>query len=184
MTSQELYQQAYKKHYRDKAYAEALKDYQEVINLFPDSAEARYAKQQIPNIEKAMNQHSIEEEFIRRHAEEEKAKEEAERTEQERQAQEQERRAQEYAERIAKLKQMGSSGYYEYKVIKLMDNVRTGCLDATQLMNTLNQLGLDGWRLVTAYSNELGKNALAIAGFGVNATADEHILIFERFQKI
>lgn len=92
--------------------------------------------------------------------------------------------AAELAEQVAKLKFSGADGYYEYKVVKLMDNVVAGCLNADQLMTTLNNLGLEGWRLVTAYSNELGKNALAIAGLGVNATADEHILIFERFQKI
>jgi hypothetical protein len=42
--------------------------------------------------------------------------------------------------------------------------------------------------LVTAYSNELGKNALSggVGGalLGVNSTVDENILIFERFVKI
>lgn len=95
-----------------------------------------------------------------------------------------EKKADEYAAQIAKLKHAGSDGYYEYKVVKLIDSIRAGCLDANELMNTLNNMGLEGWRLVTAYSNELGKNALALGGFGVNATADEHILIFERFQKI
>lgn len=56
------------------------------------------------------------------------------------------------------------------------------------MTQVLNELGLDGWHLVTAYSNELGKNALSggIGGVmtGVNSTIDENILIFERFVKI
>ena len=52
----------------------------------------------------------------------------------------------------------------------------------------LNELGIEGWHLVTAYSNELGKNALSggVGGavFGVNSTIDENILIFERFVRI
>ncbi len=33
-----------------------------------------------------------------------------------------------------------------------------------------------GWRLITMYSNEIGKNSIA----GVNATMCEDIMIFER----
>lgn len=113
---------------------------------------------------------------------EKKAAEERARWEQE--LRDREQRAQEYADQVARLKQAGADGYYEYKVVKLQDSNMTGCLDADLMMNTLNQMGLEGWRLVNAYSNEMGKNALALGGFGVNATADEHILIFERFQKI
>ena len=116
--------------------------------------------------------------------EKQEQKEREERAAQEKERQSREKSADEYAMYVAQLKQSGADGYYEYKVIKLMDNVAAGCLDANLMMNTLNQMGLEGWRLVNAYSNELGKNALALGGFGVNATADEHILIFERFQKI
>lgn len=185
MTSKELYQQAYNKHYRDKDYAEALKDYHEVINLYPDSAEARYAKQQIPNVEKVLGRQSAEQEHARKFEEEARAKQaEENKARWEQELRDRERRAKIYADQVARLKQYGADGYYEYKVVKLLDSISAGCIDADELMNTLNQLGLEGWRLVSAYSNELGKNALAIAGFGVNSTADEHILIFERFQKI
>jgi len=37
-----------------------------------------------------------------------------------------------------------------------------------------------GWKLHTMYSNELGKNAVALLGLGVNSTACEDVLIFER----
>ena len=83
--------------------------------------------------------------------------------------------------RINHLKAIGRDGYYEYKVISVVD--KRGAVDTGKLMATLNDLGLDGWRLQCAYTNEMGKDALSIAGFGINATADQNILIFERFVK-
>lgn len=101
------------------------------------------------------------------------------------------------AAQIEKLRASGADGYYEYKVVKLEDfiaagrlgtdlttNAAAGCLDTDLMMNTLNRMGLEGWRLATAYTNELFQNAHALGGFGSNATADEHILIFERYHKI
>ena len=86
-----------------------------------------------------------------------------------------------YQARINHLKATGRDGYYEYKVISIVD--KKGAVDTERLMNELNDLGLDGWRLQCAYTNEMGKDALSIAGFGINATADQNILIFERFVK-
>ena len=87
--------------------------------------------------------------------------------------------------RLNKLKQSGAEGYYEYKAISLQDigglwQNNSGRVDLTTMNSVLNELGLDGWRLVTAYSNELGKNAM----WNTNSTVDENILIFERFVKI
>ena len=49
----------------------------------------------------------------------------------------------------------------------------------------LNAYALFGWRLVSAYSNEIGKDTTSggILGFtaGTNSTIDQHILILERF---
>ncbi len=86
-----------------------------------------------------------------------------------------------YQARINHLKATGRDGYYEYKVISIVD--KKGAVDTEKLMNELNNLGLDGWRLQCAYTNEMGKDALSIAGFGINSTADQNILIFERFVK-
>ena len=47
-------------------------------------------------------------------------------------------------------------------------------------MEVLSTHALQGWKLHSIYSNELGKNALRILGFGVNSTACEDVLIFER----
>ena len=93
---------------------------------------------------------------------------------------------------ITSLKQMGAEGYYQYKVISLLDvgglfKSNSGRVNTEAMMQTLNELGMEGWHLVTAYSNELGKNALSggAGGFimGTNSTVDENILIFERFIK-
>lgn len=74
-------------------------------------------------------------------------------------------------------------GYYEYKVISLYDTA-TGSVDISQLTKTLNDLGMDGWHLVTAYSNELGQNATPGFLKTINSTIDENILIFERFIRL
>lgn len=90
------------------------------------------------------------------------------------------------------LRQMGAEGYYQYKVISLMDigglfKSNSGRVNTDAMTQTLNQLGMEGWHLVTAYSNELGKNAMSGGAggvlLGVNSTVDENILIFERFVK-
>ena len=95
--------------------------------------------------------------------------------------------------RVENLKTKGADGYYEYKVISMLDigglfKNNSGRVDTAAMTQTLNELGIDGWHLVTAYSNELGKNALSGGAggvlLGVNSTVDENILIFERFVKI
>lgn len=39
---------------------------------------------------------------------------------------------------------------------------------------------MQGWRLVVMYSNEIGKNMVAIGGNGSNVTICEDVLVFER----
>lgn len=80
---------------------------------------------------------------------------------------------------LNKLKESGVDGYWEYKAIDLID--KCGSVEVNRLTETLNNLGRDGWHLVCAYTNELGKNALSIAGFGVNSSIDQNVLILERF---
>jgi hypothetical protein len=131
-----------------------------------------------------------------RQAKEQKKQEERDRQEKLRQEKEDAERKkieEQYHLRIDKLKEKNVEGYYEYKVISLSDTSglfkkNSGRVDIEVMTQTLNDLGLDGWHLVTAYSNELGKNALSggVGGalMGVNSTVDENILIFERFIKI
>ena len=67
---------------------------------------------------------------------------------------------------------------YEYLVIDIID--KDGSVNTEELTKKLNRYGSEGWHLVSAYSNELGKNAISIAGFGINSTADQNFLILER----
>ena len=91
-----------------------------------------------------------------------------------------------HAVAIEKLKENGAEGYCQYKVISLVDE-NGGYIDAKQLTANLNALGIEGWHLVAAYTNEIGHNSSS-SGFGgyssgTNATVDQNILIFERFVK-
>lgn len=60
-----------------------------------------------------------------------------------------------------------------------------GGLTTVQVTRLLNDYALDGWKLVSAYANELGHNSTSggFGGFsiGANSTVDQHILILERF---
>lgn len=70
-------------------------------------------------------------------------------------------------------------GYWEYHVECIND--KKGMIDAKDLNHRLNQLGREGWHLVTAYTNEMGKNGLSLAGIGLNSTVDQNIFVFERY---
>lgn len=69
--------------------------------------------------------------------------------------------------------------FYEYEVVTII-NENHGTIDKEKMMKILADHAMKGWRLHTIYSNELGKNALSIMGFGTNSTACEDVLIFER----
>lgn len=103
----------------------------------------------------------------------------AQRAERERQAQ---RQKQAFENRINLLKSKGYEGYYEYTTLSLVDNDGGG-LTTAQVTQLLNDYALDGWRLASAYANELGHNSTSggSGGFstGTNSTVDQHILILE-----
>lgn len=69
--------------------------------------------------------------------------------------------------------------FYEYDVVTII-NKNHGTIDKDKMMKILSDHAKNGWKLHTMYSNELGKNALMILGFGTNSTACEDVLIFER----
>lgn len=69
--------------------------------------------------------------------------------------------------------------FYEYDVVTII-NENHGKIDKERMMRVLADHAAKGWRLHTIYSNELGKNALSVVGVGVNSTASEDVLIFER----
>ncbi len=112
------------------------------------------------------------------------AEEAAQRAEREQQLQ---RQKQAFENRINSLKSKGYEGYYEYTTLSLVDDDGGG-LTTAQVTRILNDYALDGWRLVSAYANELGHNSTSggFGGFstGTNSTVDQHILILERFVRI
>ena len=69
--------------------------------------------------------------------------------------------------------------FYEYDVVTII-NENHGTIDKQGMMKILSEHAKKGWKLHTIYSNELGKNALRVLGLGVNATACEDVLVFER----
>lgn len=69
--------------------------------------------------------------------------------------------------------------FYEYEVVTVR-NDRYGAVDRDFLMRVLAQYAQNGWRLHTAYSNQLGVNSSSSYGSGTNSTICEDVLIFER----
>ncbi len=80
----------------------------------------------------------------------------------------------------AELKEKDVKTYYEYKVICIKDHWLSGEFDSIEMEFRLNALALEGWRVKGVFTNELGKNALGVAGVGVNATIDNTNIILER----
>ena len=72
---------------------------------------------------------------------------------------------------------------YEYDVVTIL-NEDHGRIDTEKMRTVISQKSQQGWRLHTVYSNELGKNAISLLGLGVNTTACEDVLIFERLVKV
>lgn len=71
---------------------------------------------------------------------------------------------------------------YEYDVVTAHDS--HGRTDTNNLKKTLIRYSVQGWRLKTAFTNEIGSNmvggAIVGVGIGSNSTSDEVVLIFER----
>jgi len=92
-----------------------------------------------------------------------------------------------FDDRLRKLRENGYEGYYKYTTLSLIDS-DGGYLSPEQITQLLNDYALDGWHLVSAYTNELGHKSTSggIGGFstGTNSTVDQHILIMEKFIKI
>lgn len=68
---------------------------------------------------------------------------------------------------------------YEYDIVTIL-NKDHGQIDKKKIKEVIMSHARKGWKLHTVYSNELGKNALAVLGLGLNTTACEDVLIFER----
>ncbi|MBR0537597.1 MAG: hypothetical protein IJK40_05565 [Clostridia bacterium] len=123
--------------------------------------------------------------YVQRQTEEKRKVEEKRRIEERKRFEEAEQERK--REKIAALKEKGYDGYFEYTTISFRDNDDGGLFVET-ITSRLNAMALDGWHLVSAYSNELlhKNNPGGVGGYAsaVNATVDQHILILERFVKI
>lgn len=159
---------------------------------FSDDVDVEGFIQPLLLAKKERDQNVIEKKLLQEQKKQEEF-ENQERLRQEREAQERKAREEQYRLRLDNLRSRNVEGYYEYKVISLSDasglfKRNSGSVDIEAMTQILNDLGLDGWHLITAYSNELGKNALSggVGGalMGVNSTVEENILIFERYVKI
>lgn len=85
-------------------------------------------------------------------------------------------------EHIKKLT-IANNALYEYDVVTLVDD-SSGALNVNKLQLVLTRYSLEGWRLVHAFTNEIGKQSSSYGAYGyssgTNATIDQTILIFER----
>lgn len=75
-------------------------------------------------------------------------------------------------------RRMSNEQQYEYKVESLHDE--NGMTSTWELSQLISKYAEQGYQLKNIFVNELGKNALAIGGIGVNTTADQVVIIFER----
>ncbi len=69
--------------------------------------------------------------------------------------------------------------FYEYDYI-VVSNRADGTTDREAITEIIQGHAMQGWRLVTMYSNEIGTNEISVAGIGSNVTMCEDILVFER----
>lgn len=87
-------------------------------------------------------------------------------------------------EKKQRLKTQGYTGYYEYQTKSVLD-LNNGNPDIVTIDTMLNTMGIEGWQLKMAMTNDLGVTGSTggHGGFsvGTNATISASILIFERF---
>ena len=85
-------------------------------------------------------------------------------------------------DKLAALRQRGAKGYWEYETLSVRD-LDTGSVNAKKVKEILCRMGWDGWELVTAHSNEVGRTEHNVVGGKdrLNASIDDTILIFRRF---
>lgn len=79
----------------------------------------------------------------------------------------------------ARLEQYKKNPFYEYDYI-VVPNQSDGSTDKERIKSIITSHAMQGWRLVTMYSNEIGKNTITVGGVGSNVTICEDILVFER----
>lgn len=68
---------------------------------------------------------------------------------------------------------------YEYQ-IETIEDLSSGYANIVVIQECIDKYTQDGWRLHSCSWNEIGHNAVSVAGFGVNTTANQAVLLFER----
>ena len=72
---------------------------------------------------------------------------------------------------------------FEYDVVSVLD-MEHGGVDVDRLNKVITSHASEGWRLISMFSNEVGHNSTMSdvdgVSVGINATADQNILVFER----
>lgn len=166
----------FKKEVKELSTADLLLILEDQVDLYSDE-ELKILREELAS----RPENALELEAEEQARKEELEAEAARRAEIERQVQ---RQQQAFQNRINSLKSRGYEGYYEYTTLSLVDDDGGG-LTTVQVTRLLNDYALDGWKLVSAYANELGHNSTSggFGGFsiGANSTVDQHILILERF---
>ena len=83
----------------------------------------------------------------------------------------------------ARLEQIKKNPYYEYDYV-VVPNLSDGSTNKERIEEVIASHAMQGWRLVTMYSNERGKNSMGVSvggvGGGTNTTMCEDIMVFER----
>lgn len=80
-------------------------------------------------------------------------------------------------------KELVNQSIMEYSVEVIRDT-SVGVTDVVALKSTLEHYSKHGWKLKSAFTNEIGKNSvevsMSVVNQGINSTIDQLILIFER----
>lgn len=83
----------------------------------------------------------------------------------------------------SRMEQIRKNPYYEYDCV-VVPNLSDGSIDKKRIEEIVLTHAMQGWRLVTMYSNELGKESVGLAVGGIggaeNTTMCEDVLMFER----
>ena len=90
-------------------------------------------------------------------------------------------------EEIKKRNLLYLNSEYEYKTVVINDLI-TGEINSEKLQKTLESYALNGWRLHSVFTNEVGRNSggsfTSFQGVSINAAIVQTIFIFERRIKV
>lgn len=79
--------------------------------------------------------------------------------------------------------QLSKNPLFEYQVV-VVNDLPDGQADDDGIQKALNEWSWQGWKLHTIFTNEIGKSSTATSiigfGFGINATIEQTVLVFER----